>query len=418
MNDTPQGLPRELSRQLHAQVDATFDHGDGAPLTLDDVKGKARSIRRRRTALAAGVGAAAMLAVILPAGLALDDPGNNRPSPAAPSPSEAVEPTPNPDGTFPLTLDVPEGEVPRTGYIAGDARQLVTPDATFDLPGDFLQIAPYDDGWVGIRGGGYRPLGYQVVVLDSDLQELSAVSSNASLAISADGSRVAWVEARGNGGDWTVVNAPVDGGEPMRTPTSANAQVEGFIAPDTVAVSHFDEATGDTSYGQAGPDGEFDAIPFEGFQRVGGVTEVTGLVAGQTEFRGDSTCSEVRNTDTAQPRLVLETCDHQLGAFSPDGRWLIGYATYFDLGSPTVAILDAATGDPVVEYASSRKPAESAVVMAAAWEDDDTVVAVVEQGGEQAVLRLEADGTATRVSDVRDAEMSIEFFLPQHLFAQ
>jgi hypothetical protein len=42
----------------------------------------------------------------------------------------------------------------------------------------------------------------------------------------------------------------------------------------------------------------------------------------------------------------------------------------------------------------------------------------VEQGGQQAVLRLEADGTATRVSDVRKAAMSIEFFLPQHPFGQ
>ena len=58
------------------------------------------------------------------------------------------------------------------------------------------------------------------------------------------------------------------------------------------------------------------------------------------------------------------------------------------------------------------------MVHAAAWEDDDTVVAVVEQGGEQAVLRLEADGSATRASDVRQAQMSIEFFLPQHLFGQ
>jgi hypothetical protein len=415
MNDSSQrGLTAELTRQLHAQV----DHWHEAPLSLDDVVGKARVIRRRRTAVAAGLGTAAVLAVLVPAGLALYDPGAERPSPA-PSPTEAVEPTPNPDGTFPLTLDVPEGEVPSTGYIAADDQQLVTPAGTLDLPGDFVQIAPYDDGWVGIEAGNYPPTGHQVVVLDADLQEVSATGSNASLAISADGSRVAWVESRGNGGDWTVVVAPVDGGEPIRVPTSAGAQVEGFLAPDTVAVSHYDETTGETFHGQAGPDGEFDAIPLDGYQTVGGVSEVTGLVAGQTKFRGDSTCSEVRNTDPALSRLVFETCDYNLGgAFSPDGRWVIGYATYSDLGSPTLAILDAATGDPVVEFASSRDADESAVVHAAAWEDDDTVVAVVEQAGEQAVLRLAADGTATRVSDVRQAQMSIEFFLPQHLFGQ
>ncbi|MGH3346046.1 MAG: hypothetical protein ACRDO4_03610, partial [Nocardioides sp.] len=402
----------ELTRQLHAQV----DQWHSAPLTLDDVQGKARTIRRRRAAVTSGIAAAAVLAVIVPVGLTLGDPGTNRPAPA-PSPTQGVEPSPNPDGTFPLTLDVPEGDVPATGYIAFDDQQLVTPDGTIDLPGDFVQIAPYDGGWVGIRAGSYRPTGHQVVVLDADLQEVSAVPSGASLAISSDGSRVAWVEAQGNGSDWTVANAPTDGGEQLRVSTSADAVVEGFLAEDTVATSHFDEATGETFYGQAGPDGELDAIPLDGYQRVGGVTEATGLVAGQTKFRGDSTCSEVRNTDTAQPQLVFETCDYQLASFSPDGRWLIGYATYFDLGSQTLAILDATTGDPVVEFAGSPKQAAgAAVVQDAAWVDDDTLVAVVEQSGEQAVLRLEADGAATRVSDVRDAAMSIEFFLPQSLF--
>ena len=226
-----------------------------------------------------------------------------------------------------------------------------------------------------------RPTGTQVVTLDADFQELSAVLSGSSLAISADGSRVAWVEAQGNGDDWTVVNAPADGGEPILTPTQPDTQVEGFLADDAVATSHFDNPVDSYSYGQATPEGEFDAIPLAGYQSVGGVSAANGLVAGQTKFLGDSTCSEVRNTDTAQQQLVYETCDHKLADFSPDGRWLIGYATYYDLGSPTLAILDAATGDPVVEYVSSRKQAESAVVHAAAWEDDDTVIAVVEQGG-------------------------------------
>ncbi len=416
MNDVPHGLASELTRQLHAQVD-DWHH---APLTLDDVQGKARAIRRRRAAVTTGIAAAAVVAVLLPAGLVLDDPGTPRPSPA-PSPTEAVEPTPNPDGTFPLTLDVPEGEVPATGYLTLDDQQLVTQAGRFDVPGHFVQIAPYDGGWVGIRAGdsgAYQPTAAQVVVLDADFQEVSAVIGGPALAISADGSRVAWVEARGTGDDWTVVNAPTDGGEPILTPTRPLTQVEGFLADDAVATSHFENPDDYYSYGQATPEGEFDAIPLAGYQRVGGVSATSGLAAGQTKFLGDRTCSEVRNTDTAQKQLVYETCDYQLADFSPDGRWLIGYATYYDLGSPTLAILDAATGDPVVEYLSSREQAEAATVLAAAWEDDDTVIAMVEQGGQQAVLRLEADGTATRVSDVRDAAMSIEFFLPQHLFGQ
>ncbi|MGH3347902.1 MAG: hypothetical protein ACRDO4_13070, partial [Nocardioides sp.] len=85
MNDTPRtDLTGQLTRQLHAQVDEWHN----APLTLDDVRGKARTIRRHRTALASGIAAAAILAVVVPAGLAINDPGSNRPSPAAPTPTE------------------------------------------------------------------------------------------------------------------------------------------------------------------------------------------------------------------------------------------------------------------------------------------------------------------------------------------
>ena len=79
--NNPDRLADELTRQLHAQVDTEFDLGHDAPLSLDDVQGTARTIRRRRRALATGVAAVAVLAVAIPAGLsrAYGPPGSPQP---------------------------------------------------------------------------------------------------------------------------------------------------------------------------------------------------------------------------------------------------------------------------------------------------------------------------------------------------
>ena len=404
MNDD---LTTRLSRQLHEQA----DDWHGAPLTLEGVRGRARSIRRRRAAVGAGVAAAAVMAVILPVTLALDgSPDSQRPDVTV-TPTEAVDPTPRADGTFPLTIDVPEGALPETGYIAIDDDRLVTPDGRFDLPGDFRQVAPYDGGWVGIRAGDLPPTGHQVVVMDQDFQEISATSSGGGLAISADGDRVAWVEVDPQ--NWTLVNAPVDGGEPIRTPVSEESIPVGFLADDAVAFSWTDPAAGQVNGGVAYPDGAYDDPALDGLQRLTGVA--AGRVAVQTEFRGDSSCSEVRD-QAGRGETVWDTCDYQLRAFSPDGQLVIGYASYFDLGSPTLSILDAATGDPVVEFASGNTAPSATVVHAAVWEDDDTVIAHVEQGGDQTLVRLELNGGLTRVAEIRQPrDLSLEFFLPQHV---
>lgn len=416
MNDD---LTTRLSRQLHEQVDDWHT----TPLTLDGVRGRATSIRRTRRVLAGGamvavLAIAAPLAVTAAGGL---DAGPDRPvGPATNAPSEAVVPTPKADGTFPLTLDLATGEVPASGYLAFDAQQLVTPDQTYDLPGRFVQVAPYDGGWVGIRGGDFRPTGHQVVVLDAELQEVSVTPSAPSLVTSDDGGRVAWVEAGTGDADWVLVNAPVtpaDGGDAIRTPVPPETVPEGFLADDRVAFSTTDPRTGDRSYGMAGPGGTAGTPALQGYQRVGGISQTAGLAAGQTEFNGDSTCSEVRATPT-DDTPVAGTCRHQLGSFSPDGSLLIGMASYYDYASPTLAILDARTGEPVVEWTSSARPEASAMVQSAVWDDEDTVLAVVEQGARQAVVRFEVDGSAVRVSEPLEASMSIEYFLPSHPYGQ
>lgn len=415
MNDD---LTDRLSRELHEQV----DDWQTAPMTLESVRGRAHGIRRRRRIAAAGVAAVAVAAIAVPAALLGDVTGRaDRPPEIAETPSQAVEPTPRADGTFPLTLDVPEGEATDTGYLQG--KRYVTADGTLELPAFFAQLLPFDGGWIGIRTPGREGGDIEVVTLDADLQETSAVPTPGGLVQSSDRSRVAWVEKTGNGSDWTIVNAPVDGGEPIRVATSENTTVLGFLADDTVATAYEILDTAEVFYGEAGPEGEFDSRVLSGtdelseYQWVRGLSDAAGLVAGQTSYQGDSSCSEVR--DTAAEEMVFETCDHQLGDLSPDGRWVIGYQSSYDLGSPSLAILDATSGLPIVEYTSSPRQQRAAIVLEATWEDDDTVVAVVEQAREQAVLRFESDGSVTRVSELRSPQgMTIEFSLPGKPFGQ
>jgi hypothetical protein len=79
------------------------------------------------------------------------------------------------------------------------------------------------------------------------------------------------------------------------------------------------------------------------------------------------------------------------------------------LGSPTVAILDARTLEPVVEF--GPRADQAAANLQAVWEDDDSVLVVYELEGQQAILRLGTDGSVELASDVHPvSEMSYEIW--------
>src|SRR4029079_8893191 len=90
----------DLGRTLRERADAM---GEGHPLSLDDVKGRARGIRRRRYA-ATGLAAAAVLAVAIPAGVVVaSNTASSEVPPADQGRSEPPSPTEAPART--VTLD-------------------------------------------------------------------------------------------------------------------------------------------------------------------------------------------------------------------------------------------------------------------------------------------------------------------------
>lgn len=112
MTDTDR-LTEELRRQAQARARSLTDQH---PLSLDDVRGRARGIRRRRYAVT-GLAAAAVVAVTVPLGVAVTDRLDRTPThgPAdghTDHQTRLVHPSPTPTPTLPrrlaLTSDVPQ----------------------------------------------------------------------------------------------------------------------------------------------------------------------------------------------------------------------------------------------------------------------------------------------------------------------
>lgn len=407
-----QDLARRLGETMHRRADALHD----TPLDLLDVRGRASTIRRRRQAGVGLAAAAAVAAVVLPLSL-LPTGGSDR----VEDPQPVDTPTPIEE---PVPLDprsAPEGAAPRVPYVEIDAKRLVTPSpaGAHDLPEAFPQVVPYRDGWIALTTDTPSQTGTRVVVLDGGFREVEGTGMATGIAVRDDGERVAWVEYTGSG--WRLVNASTSGVETITSdvttagPEGPSAAV-GFLPGDQVVVESTDPRTYRSSYRVVGPDRTTTAT-FGGFNHVVSSSPVTGLVAGQTEFTGDGSCSGVMDPLSPARDLVWETCDHELGAFSPDGTYVVGLAPYSDgMGSPSLAILDATTGEPVVDFVSGRTARSAAQVADVVWEDATTLLATVTQGADQYVVRATIDGRLEVVAGPQPSEMSMEFWFPTHTF--
>jgi hypothetical protein len=404
-----QDLARRLGETLHRRADALHD----TPLDLLDVRGRATSIRRRRRTGVGLAAAAAVAAVVVPLSL-LPTGGGDR----VEDPQPADTPTPIEE---PVPLDprsAPDGAAPRLPYVEIDAKRLVTPAGAYDLPEAFPQVVPYRDGWIALTRDTPSQTGTRVTILDGGFREVEGTGMTTGIAVRDDGERVAWVEYTGS--VWRLVNASTSGAERVTSDvTTAGpdqpSRAVGFLPGDQVVVATTAEGVPE-SYRVVGPDRTTRAT-FGGFDHVVSSSPASGLVAGQTEFSGDGSCSGVMDPLSRPQDLVWETCDFGLGAFSPDGTYVVGLAPYFDgMGSPSLAILDATTGKPVVDFVSGRTARSAAQVGYVVWEDATTLLATVTQGADQYVVRATIDGRVEVVAGPRPSDLGAEFWLPAHPF--
>ena len=361
----------------------------GSHVGLDDVKGRARGIRRRRRVMT-GAAAAVVLALAVPVGLNVTDlTRGTEPPPANPSPAPAPTGPVRAEGAT-----APRGEDPAIAYLTGSVVHPPGRDAA-DLGRDFHQVTPYAGGWAGIDLAGETT----TFVGPDGTEDLTF--SGASLAVSADGETMATVLNATGGLDIGLRPSAGEGPDGYLSSVVAlqgRVELAGFLGPEKVA------------YNLTTPDGETrpettdfatESVRLRGLLSVRSANEATGVVSGMTsvdELEPGSCSAVVRATTGEQ---LWETCDFTLDRFSPDGRYVIGLDAYLDgIGGSTVAILDASEGDVLAEFTTR----DLGFTGPAAWESDGTVLVSTFQDGTWYLLRLRPDGTVEQALDPVDGD--------------
>jgi hypothetical protein len=376
MNDE---LTNALSRELHEQV----DDWQGAPLTLERVQGRARSIRRTRR-LAAGAVVAAAVGLVVPTALFLGDgPGGSAQReipPATSSPSEG------PSGSRAVDTNTPDPDTGRLGvpYVVGTT--LVTPEGEQELPRRYGRVVLLGNRTLGLYTGGNTGRQILNVIEDGTVVDLGEADNG--LAANAAGTTVAWSTPDGELMTmWEDGEVSLgDQGNPV-IPVAVTGGPDCHESADGCVVYY-------NSQGQQPPmsvssHGNRDVVA-SGALSVEDATE-DGRVAVMTsvdDFEPGS-CSQV--IDQATSETVFETCDATLSRFSPDGSYLSGNEDYLDgIGAGEAKILDATTGTQLVNY----RPGNG-YISHMAWEDAEHLLVVTYSWDDQSwsVVRLGVDGS-------------------------
>lgn len=387
----------ELNRTLRAHTAGI----DGSSISLGEVKGRATQIRRRRAA-AGSMAAAAAVAILVPTAMAGSDLFSNASRDELPPATQHTQdPAPTPaDG-----LDIaglPRGAEPgiawvESGTLHHDGREIPLPEGA----GSVATLA--DEYVVSTRNA--------VVVLDAEGRVITTeqAAEHTGLAVNAAGTAAAWM-----GPD----NAPVVWQAGFREAL----HFDGLPTPQEEGGSHLPPGPwhDPQAVGLTGEDCTTDAETRVGAGCVvvftasndrtdvqGFVSDTQGIVdvasstlqaitavsaerrmAGITEITDDGTCSAVIGEADS---VAWSTCDHRLGAFSPDGSLLTGPQAYGSgIGDGEVAILSASDGEVLVSLDNRES---QSFVARTAWEDDEHVLAEVFQAGQWAIVRIGLDGS-------------------------
>lgn len=360
---TEETFTRELRRRA--------EHVHGAPLTLDDVRGRARSIRRRRQALAGTAAAAVVAAVIVvPSVLAvLAGQGDGAPEPL-PSPPPVAPSTPASSVLYDGVLTHPDGTV-----------------VPLDVDTDGLQqLGVLADGRIVVASS--EPYGVQVYSPDGELESTHEVALNM-ITMSADDTLVAWLDGSSRAtvlesgvAEPTVLGkvAKVAGSPGIIDAVLGSRCADGgctVLAGDYVTTTTEVTVDGSTDLvtgeplrvAELSPDGERWAVSFPPAENE--QFGCTGLY------------------DPVAAAVVTRSCDATLTSFSPDGRLLT--SARGDNGmAGSVDVLDEN-----LEVVLGYRGQDGSVVKTFGWADAEhllVVVAGIEAEPAWSLLRVPVDG--------------------------
>jgi hypothetical protein len=371
--------------------------GAGGPrLTLDDVRGRARRIRRTRTAVATTGAAGLVAAAVLPLALLVggEDSADTLPPVSTPTVSDTANPVePDPE---------PGEAVSQAGSWLLDGQVHPAEGAPFtpDVEGDVVSFAGLGDGrWVfsGGPGGGAAT----ITVTDGAGAQLAAYDAQDTYLATDDvTTAVSWI---GPGGDPQVLLAGVE--EPIAT----GAELDTRLSPPTpleilpgcsqeecyVLVETYDDSPEGSTRSAVGLDGSVQDLDRLGLRSITDVSQDGALVSGITSVDelGQEYCSGVVNFATGEQ--LWETCDAGTLRFSPDGTVVLGIDANLDGANHSfVQVLDARRGEPV-------RTKLQGTVFDEAWIDDEHyLVSLGNPDGENALFRFSlANEPAEQVAD-------------------
>ncbi len=358
----------QLGRTLHERADGVDDQ----PLTLADVRGRARQIRRRQ-ASGFAIGVALVAAVALPVAL-LGGAGSDKSEPSpAPSPTRAVDPN---DQGVPTLQDgvIVYHDGPRIPLRLRSNAQVLgfTPLGTeryvvSTLEDDGTQIALLDE------------VGNGVDHLPTD---------GGAIAVAADRSAVAWVDPDGRvqllvaGDDEPQSLAHVPG------PRAVPVAITGDCAAMCEVVGRSDDPRGGLGRSwAASTNGGIRDLPAAVPTVVDASTDGS-LLAGLDSIATEDNhiCGGVY--DVAADDYAWRSCEHNVYDFSPDGA-LVATSFGEGRGPSRIDIRDARSGEAVAG-------ATGGWISSWAWEDSTHLLAVqVRDDGATSLLRISADDATT-----------------------
>jgi hypothetical protein len=379
-----------LTQSLTDQSDTMV----GSHLGLAEVKGRARSIRRRR-ATGAMVAVAAAVAIIVPTvDLADHTGGKPEPAPATqvPTPTRTATPV---DGHQPApgvldVSDLPPGAAPQLDYVAGG--RLHVPDGsdgaieTRYTPYSFVEMEDGSRVWLTTHDGAAY-----VELQDSDGGfEPPVRSGSFTLAVNPAHSISAWISPTGQVSVYEGrASQPHTYGDPVPGTEWKVAAVSGSSCSlaCTVYVNGSDTAGTRTPYEVT--DSATQPLRDGGYLVVNDVSD-GGLTVGLTSISDFRTCSKLLGGGEF---VGADTCKHQLLGFSPDGRHVWGTQTYFDgPGTSSIAVFDP-QGKPLFERRSDEAHQATIPVPGPVWEDNSRLLVPVFQDGSWSLVRIYSDGS-------------------------
>jgi hypothetical protein len=401
----------ELGTRLTQTLTERADAMAGSSLGLADVTGRARSIRRRRTA-GAVVGVAAAVAVIVP-GVSLATRGGSHLEPAPATPSlthtEGDHQQPRP-GVLDVS-DLPAGDAPRLEYVTGGRVLHRLDGSTADVPtrypvGSFVALADGTHLWLTSHHG----TSY-VEIQDASGTMHAPVRSGRDLAVDHSHSVAAWTRVDGqvmvqNAGATEPLEYgdPVPAGNDLRMGPVLGDHCGGAADACEVYVNVPAEsgwqpwlvsANGTEPY----RDGSY-LVYSDGTE--------SGLSIGLTKITDFGSCSRLLGGGEF---AGFETCKHTLVSFSPDGQLILADPAYHDgIGSGEIGMYDL-DGRPLWARHSTERA--QSFYPEAQWEDDTHVLAPVFQDGTWSLVRFGADGSMEyAVASVPGKDVANPFELP------